>query len=280
MFKRKIIRIFENFGIGITSLANLNSLHKKSDALIGLEGKLSVFQNFVRANPNIFSECSISDLRISEIIQNSKSQLGQDLIALAVNNFKQGGFFVEFGATDGVDLSNSFLLESKFSWNGILCEPAKFWKEDLITNRNSSIDFDCVWSKTGEDILFHETPSKVLSTINDFSDHDEQSSSKNDGARYWVKSISLGDLLVRHGAPSKIDFLSIDTEGSEFEILNNFDFTRYRFNFISCEHNYGNNREKIHTLLTGNGYRRIFDEFSNFDDWYIHADLVEAKGFV
>jgi FkbM family methyltransferase len=280
MFKGEIVKFFEKFGIGITSLANLNSLHKKSDALLRLEGKLLVFQNFIKANPKIFSECSISDLIIKEIIQNSRSQLGQDLVALAINSFKQGGFFVEFGATDGVDLSNTFLLESKFSWDGILCEPAKIWKEDLITNRNSSIDFDCVWGKTGEDILFHETPSKVLSTIDEFSDHSEQSSSENDGAKYWVKSISLGDLLVRHDAPSKIDFLSIDTEGSEFEVLRNFDFTSYTFNFIACEHNYGINREKIHTLLTGHGYRRIFEQFSNFDDWYIHADLQEVKGFV
>ncbi|NKB76872.1 MAG: hypothetical protein GKR96_07435 [Gammaproteobacteria bacterium] len=57
----------------------------------------------------------------------SKSQLRQGLFALSELSFKQGGFFVEFGATNGVGLSNTHLLETKFGWKGILAEPAKLW---------------------------------------------------------------------------------------------------------------------------------------------------------
>ena len=63
-----------------------------------------------------------------------KSQIYQDVFVLYILNWKRHGFFVEFGATNGLDLSNTFLLEKGFGWKGILCEPVSTWKEDLIKN--------------------------------------------------------------------------------------------------------------------------------------------------
>src|ERR1017187_1984592 len=50
----------------------------------------------------------------------SKSQLRQDLMVLSELDFKRGGYFVEFGATNGVTLSNTYLLEKEYGWTGIL----------------------------------------------------------------------------------------------------------------------------------------------------------------
>jgi len=83
--------------------------------------------------------------------------------------------------------------------------------------------------------------------------------------------VTLADLLLTHGAPSHIDFLSIDTEGSEHDILKAFDFSRYSFGLICVEHNFTENRDKISSLLVENGYSQVFRELSAWDDWYVGA---------
>jgi hypothetical protein len=84
-----------------------------------------------------------------------------------------------------------------------------------------------------------------------------------------VETVSLIDLLNTYNAPKNIDYLSIDTEGSEYEILEAFDFSKYRISIITCEHNFSKKREKIFKLLNKNGYQRVFQGLSRWDDWYI-----------
>lgn len=206
-----------------------------------------------------------------EQLPNSKSQLLQDLFVLCQTNFKRDGFFVEFGATNGIDLSNTYLLETQFGWRGILAEPARRWRAALQANRRAALDFDCVWVRTGESLDFNETEEGELSTLEQFSAGDVHRQSRESGQRYRVQTISLLDLLDKYGAPDRIDYLSIDTEGSELDILSAFDFGRYRFDVITVEHNFTPSRERIHDLLTGRGYTRVLTELSAFDDWYVHG---------
>lgn len=84
-------------------------------------------------------------LQLLKYLPKSKSQLRQDLFVLSELEFKRNGYFVEFGATNGIELSNTYILEEEFEWNGILAEPAKCWHEDLKINRKCHIDTDCVW---------------------------------------------------------------------------------------------------------------------------------------
>jgi FkbM family methyltransferase len=154
----------------------------------------------------------------------SKAQLKQDIFVLNELDCKTGGYFVEFGATNGVDLSNTYLLETKFGWTGILAEPAKVWHDALVANRKCCISFDCIWSKSHEELEFNEVGAADLSTIDVFSNGDEHAKTRKEGKKYNVYTVSLLDLLRKYKAPKEIDYLSIDTEGSEFEILNAFDF--------------------------------------------------------
>ena len=89
------------------------------------------------------------------------------------------------------------------------------------------------------------------------------------GKIYSVTTISLNDLVKRYNAPRQIDYLSIDTEGSEFDILSTFDFSKYKCKVITCEHNYTYARTKIYDLLSSNGYKRKLENLSAVDDWYV-----------
>jgi len=207
-------------------------------------------------------------LRSSIAEGHSKAQLKQDIIVLLATNFKKNGFFVEFGATNGIDLSNTYLLEKSYNWKGILAEPAKVWRNDLLKNRNVSIDFSCVWAESNDTVTFNMVDEAELSTIAQFNDRDQHAKARKNGVTYDVKTISLNDLLEKYNAPQTIDYLSIDTEGSEFEILNNFDFSKHNISIITCEHNFTPDREKIFKILSENGYTRKFKGLSKWDDWY------------
>lgn len=218
----------------------------------------------------LFSYSVLAREQLLKLMPFSKSQLRQDLFVLDSLGFKRNGYFVEFGATDGKQFSNTFILEEQFGWNGILAEPAKIWHAELRRNRSKAIiDTRCVWRISGDSIQFAETPIPELSSINHIQNEDEHAAARKTRKLYEVETISLQNLLETNSAPYEIDYLSIDTEGSEFEILNSFDFSKFNIKIITCEHNYTENREKIYDLLSGKGYRRVMTEVSLFDDWYV-----------
>lgn len=212
--------------------------------------------------------------RLLRALRHSKSQLRQDLFVLSELGLKANGFFVEFGATNGIDLSNTYILEKGFGWQGILAEPAKCWHEALRENRKCHIETDCVWRESNSVLKFDETDLRELSTISAYKSSDWHKPSRTSVSRYTVKTISLEDLLDKYSAPRIIDYLSIDTEGSEFEILKAFNFGRYDFRVITCEHNFSEQREKIFHLLTGKGFVRKLEAYSAFDDWYVNPGLI------
>lgn len=250
---------------------------KSSLNLLDLEimksSEVKIHMNYERELVDYISKLPKSKLlNLIEIVDKSKSQSKQDLFVLSELEFKRNGFFVEFGATNGIDLSNTFLLEKEFGWTGIVAEPAKCWHTDLYANRSCNIDTKCVWTDSDSVLNFKETNIAVLSTLTPFIKGDHLRKLRKDGHYYDVTSISLLDLLDKYNAPEIIDYLSIDTEGSEFEILKNFDFGKYKFNVITCEHNFTPVREKIFKLLSENGYLRKYSDLSKYDDWYVRSE--------
>ena len=207
----------------------------------------------------------------------SKAQLYQDLLVRWKLKNKTNGYFVEFGAANGIDLSNSYSLESNLEWKGILAEPAKCWHEQLSKNRRCIIDTRCVWDRSGQILTFNEVENAELSTVNDLSKSDFHSTTREAGKIYDVTTISLNDMLAEHGAPETMDYLSIDTEGSELLILKSLDCKKYLFSIITVEHNYTPQREEIFELLASRGYARVLPELSRWDDWYFHESLLGDK---
>jgi FkbM family methyltransferase len=205
----------------------------------------------------------------------SKSQILQDLWVSYELGERRDGFFVEFGATNGVTNSNTWLLENKYNWKGILAEPNPVWHSDLENSRNVSIDHRCVSSNSGDVVSFLTTDGSdpELSSIAGFSDGDHFAEVRAQGAELKVETVSLDQLLADHHAPERIDYLSIDTEGSEYDILSHFDFSRHTIDLISVEQN-KKTESKIEALLIGRGYKRVFKEFSQWDGWYVRPSVV------
>ena len=249
---------------GLFSLLGLVLVSKKFWLSVSSENALLPTMKFLLSLQKAVS------VELLPVLQDTKSQNFQDLYVLAELGFKKGGYFVDFGATNGIDFSNTFLLEDKFGWQGILVEPARCWHKDLHRNRPSAfIEELCVWKQSDIQLTFNETKNRELSTLDSFSNLDSHRELRQIGQKYEVTTISLTDLLDKYSAPRTIDYLSIDTEGSEFEILSAFDFDKYSFSVITCEHNYTSAREKIFELLTSKGYTRKFEELSLWDDWYV-----------
>lgn len=241
------------------------------------------FEAYTNSNlPQIISRWTQEDVSpgllkyVFSHYQRSYSQLQQDLVAeyiLGLGNTKTG-FFVEFGATDGVTLSNSFVLE-KNGWIGILAEPDSNWHSELENNRNSVIDKRCVFSDSGEKLSFINSKIGELSGIQEFASQDGWSTQRLEGEWTTVETISLQDLLKTHNAPRKIDYLSIDTEGSEYKIIEKFIFSDWDISFISIEHNYTNNEILIDHKLREFGFARIYPAISAWDAWYIKKDIYK-----
>ncbi len=214
-----------------------------------------------------------------EYYSKSTGENFQDLFAFWMLKQKKNGVYIEFGATDGVFGSNSLMLERE-GWRGILSEPAKCWHQRLKQNRpNATIDFRCVWKETGNQLEFSECEAEGLSTIKEFSNLDHHADVREKSVHYMVTTVTLNDLLDQHGL-SGADYLSIDTEGSEFEILRAWDPAKHPISIITVEHNYvEKNRNAIEKLMCSRGYVPMLRKFSQFDDWYVHSSLCKL-GFV
>ena len=205
----------------------------------------------------------------------SQSQIMQDLWVLHELREKRDGFFVEFGAGNGVTMSNTHLLEKRYSWRGVLAEPNPGFHKRLRRERASAIEHACVWSQSGETATFLCTEKPAFSRLAGVRPDDvfEREGRRTVAREIAVPTISLSDLLDRHGAPERIDYVSVDVEGAERAILEAYDFRRH-VSLWTVEHNFTSGREAVHALMERQGYVRRFPEFSRFDDWYIHRDLA------
>ncbi len=113
--------------------------------------------------------------------------------------------------------------------------------------------------------MFAETADPSLSTVREFVDVDGHREHRRDATEYPVETVSLNDLLEEHAAPRRIDYLSVDTEGTESEILEAFDFTRWEVAAVTVEHaDNSARRDRVHSLLTTHGFERVFPGISLF----------------
>jgi len=183
------------------------------------------------------------------------------------------GFFVDIGAADGVRFSNTYALE-QLGWTGICVEPRDDDFAELRRNRPGSQCISCCIGHTNGKCNF------VV------ADLDELLSGVQDTLGYYMgmpvhgdvvqkKMMTPGELLTTCGAPSVIEYLSIDTEGNEYEIIRTISFHKYTFKAITVEHNFTEPlRSQILALLSRRGYKRVKEV--RWEDFYLHKELCSG----
>lgn len=201
-------------------------------------------------------------------MNNSYSQLNQDLNVISFFNNNYDMYFIDIGANDGKTLSNTFLLEQKYNWKGICSEPLPKVFKELIKCRSVICDNNAVFSESNLELEFSEC--NLFSGITNFIDAHKQIKKSN---QIIVKTITLQKLLDKYKAPKIIQYFSLDTEGTELEILKSVDFSTYTFLYINLEHNYVEPiRSEMRKLLLNNGY--LYKGENKWDDDYIHESTV------
>ncbi len=212
----------------------------------------------------------MTEIELLNYLLYSKSEIDQELIAFLL--IGRNGYFVEFGACDGIVGSNTYFLEKTQGWKGVLSEPIPEWYENIKNHRNVEAFPYAISGNFQGKLEFIETNQPGLSTIKGYEDSDRHHSHRLEGKRYMVETTTLKNLLELAGSPKEIDFLSMDTEGSELDILLEFPFDEFSFRFISIEHNHSENREKLKDLMNSKGYKEILPEFSRGDWWFVPSD--------
>lgn len=160
------------------------------------------------------------------------SQLGQDFEVVRRTGGKRGGYFVEVGAHDGMTLSNSLLLELAYGWSGLCVEPNPASFKQLTRVRSCFCSPLPVSDKAGQLVEFKVCKPPMYSGIT------ADPKAVEVVAELPLITATLTQLLDAVGAPSRIDYLSVDTEGTELDVLKGIDWAKYSFDYITCEHNF------------------------------------------
>jgi len=210
-------------------------------------------------------------------MKTSYSQFGQDNWVIRLFRGKQRGFFIELGAGDGMNLSNTFMLEKKYHWTGILIEPTRIF-EKLKINRPDCITVNvCIASERKIVNLFEVYDrgqigdNLLLSTVRedlDIQNGVEVNSEWGVFERaYQQEAFPLSEILNKCNAPKVIDYFSLDVEGYEYDILKNFPFQDYTFLCIGIERP----PKELCKLLLDNGYKLITNVAC--DEMYLHKNI-------
>ena len=190
----------------------------------------------------------------------SYNQAGQEEWVRKTLNDKTHGFFVDVGAYDGVESSNTYFLEKELSWDGLCIESNPHFYRSLVTNRSC---------KTVNTAVMPYKGFCVFNGINTYH-------SPNGNVPNSVQCDSLDSILTLANCPTKIDYMSLDIEGHEHSVLSNFSFSKWDVSLFTIEHNSyligPTQKNLIFNLMSSNGYVRVVEDVmcptGPYEDWY------------
>jgi len=175
---------------------------------------------------------------------------------------------IEVGAYDGVNGSNTYHFEQK-GWRALCIEPIDGPFQNCLRYRKECVNC-CISSEDSEDKEFHifclgDNLSAISGLEPDQRLIESHSHMITDRRKCMVKVRSLTSLLDELNYPKNIDFISIDTENTEMDVLKGIDFTKYNIKAMIIENNF--NEPFCEDYLKQFGYKKIHRVVVN--DFYI-----------
>jgi FkbM family methyltransferase len=208
----------------------------------------------------------------------TNSQIEQERWVLAMCLGRHGGRFAEIGAFNGVLHSNTYFLETGHGWSGVLVEPNPILFAKLAASRRATCLERAVHREGGQLLSF--IASQEIGTLAEYAEADGYAEDRrraiSENGLITVETITFDEMDAADGRPgSGFDYVSLDTEGSELDILRTIDLTRHRIALFTIEHNFTEpRRETMRVLLAEAGYQRLN---VGFDDWYWHEDHLRER---
>lgn len=195
------------------------------------------------------------------------SQDNQDYY-LETNIFKgyKNGVYVDVGAHDGISINNTLYFEKNNNWTGINIEPIKNVFDKLVINRPNNINLNCaVCNNDGEtDFLCNTGYTEMISGIKDNFDirhiYRLQRENKETGSTTQVIKVTTKKLetILDENNIKHINYLSIDVEGAEFEVIKSINFDKVFIDVIGFENNYHDVSVHIVEYLQNKGFIIIY----------------------
>jgi FkbM family methyltransferase len=171
---------------------------------------------------------------------------------------------VDVGSGDGQENSNTCLLD-QMGWKGICIDP--FPRN--MQRRTCQVFEQPAFGESGKKVRFRAA-GDLGGIESDLGAHKTQAS---EAPLVEFTTATLDEFLGKAKAPHWIDYMNIDVEGAEFDVLSGLSLDRYEVGAFTIEHNYEvEKRERIHRLLEAKGYIRV--RSWEVDDWYVHRDLA------
>jgi FkbM family methyltransferase len=191
------------------------------------------------------------------------SQDNQDSY-LENNIFKgyKNGFYVDVGAHDGIRINNTLYFEKYNNWRGINIEPNKKVFDKLVINRPNDINLNCaVCNNDGEtEFLCNSGATEQISGIKDTFDERHLQRLQYENMQYGgitelikVETKKLETIFDKYNIKN-INYLSIDVEGAEFEVIKSINFDKVFIDIIAFENNYDDVSIPIKEYLENKGY--------------------------
>ena len=202
-----------------------------------------------------------------------RGQLLQD--ALAVGDSPEPGFFIEVGAGHPTELSNVAQLIDVFSWEGIRVDPNPEFASLHRSTGQPNVTFCEVAVGEVDGSSFDLVVAGELSSRVDLAKSDGHSGVRTKAVRagrvVGVQVRRLDSLLSEIGVPDRVAYLSLDTEGSELEVLRTVPFQSVDIDVITVEHNFRPGAlYELDQCLGPMGFIRVLSRVSAWDAWYLH----------